>query len=101
MICMFQGHLVPGVYDDVALCDGDSGDRPDRHLGGRPTRWVKDPARATQGEHCFKLTFKDGQGYADQWGRAPEKDWRGYRTLALDVVNPGRRTVTLVLNLRD
>lgn len=101
MICMFEGHIVPGVYDDVAICDGDSGDRPDRHLGGRVTQWVKDPEHATQGEHCFKLTFKDGQGYADQWGRAPEKDWRGYRSLALDVVNPQQRAVTLVLNLRD
>lgn len=29
------------------------------------------------------------------------KDWRGYRTLKLDVVNPQAKNVTLVLNLRD
>ncbi|HUW58064.1 MAG TPA: hypothetical protein VMZ92_15605, partial [Planctomycetota bacterium] len=74
---------------------------PKRQLGGRVTELVKDPQHATQGEHCFKLTFKDGKGYADQWGRAPEKDWRGYRTLRLDVFNPEPRVVKLSLNLRD
>jgi len=101
MICMFEGKVAPGVYDDVALVDGDTGGDPKRQLGGRVTELVKDPQHATQGEHCFKLTFKDGKGYADQWGRAPEKDWRGYRTLRLDVFNPEPRVVKLSLNLRD
>ena len=59
------------------------------------------PGHATEGEHSFALTFPKGKGYADQWGRAPEKDWRGYRSLKCDVINPHGREITLVLNLRD
>jgi len=101
MICMLEGKVVPGVYDEVAICDGDTGDQPERQLGGAVTRWVEDTRHATQGTHCFELTFRNGEGYADQWGRAPEKDWRGYRFLKLDIVNPQPRAVTITLNLRD
>ncbi len=99
LICMFKGKVVPGVYDDFALVDGDTGYRPDRQLGGRVTTWVTE--HATQGEHCFKLTFEGGKGYADKWGRPPTKDWRGYRKLKLDVVNPQSHEATLLLQLRD
>ena len=101
LICMFEGAPVAGVYDEMALVDGDTGENPERQLGGSVTTRVKDAEHATQGEYCFKLMFKDGKGYADQWGRPPEKDWRGYRFLRLDVVNPQPRPVKLNLILRD
>ncbi|KPJ53986.1 MAG: hypothetical protein AMS16_05000, partial [Planctomycetes bacterium DG_58] len=101
MICMFEGKVVSGVYDEVALVDGDTGNRPERQIGGRVKTFEENSEHATQGKNCFKLTFKGGKGYADQWGRAPEKDWRGYRTLKLDIVNPEPRVVKVNLNLRD
>lgn len=101
MICMLEGKVVPGVYGETAICDGDTGDQPERQLGGAVSRWVEDTRHATQGTHCFELTFRNGEGYADQWGRAPEKDWRGYRLLKLDIVNPQPSAVTVNLHLRD
>jgi hypothetical protein len=99
MICMFNGYIVPGVYEDQVICDGDTGYQPEKQLGGL-AKWVED-AHATQGTHCFQLTFKGGKGYADKWGRPPEKDWRGYRFLKLDIVNGENRVVNINLNLRD
>jgi len=100
-ICMLQDTPVPGIYDDVMLVDGDTGYQPERQLGGSVRTWEKDSKYATQGKNCFKLTFKDGKGYADKWGRPPTKDRRGYRKLQLDVVNAEPRVVTVVLHLRD
>jgi hypothetical protein len=101
LICMLEGKPAPGVYGDVMICDGDTGEDPSRQLGGENTRLVEDPKHATQGTHCFALTFPKGKGYADRWGRLPEMDWRGYRTLKLDVVNPQPQPVTLRLTFRD
>jgi hypothetical protein len=101
LICMFEGRTVPGVHGDVPIADADSGEHPDRQLLGSVTTLVKDPEHATQDDHCFKLVFPAGQGYADQWGRIPEKDWRGYRFLKLDVVNPQDRPTKIWLNVRD
>ena len=98
IICMFKGTPVPGVYDDVMLVDGE-GRGADRQLGGKIVKLVE--KNATRGTHSFELAFKGGEGYADQWGRAPERDWRGYRTLKLDVLNAEKRPVTLVLHMRD
>jgi len=99
LICMLRDAPVPGVWGDVAIADADTGDNPERQLGGKVTTRVKE--NATQGEYSFRLTFPKGQGYADQYGRAPMKDWRGYRHLVLDAVNPATKPVTLHLNLRD
>jgi hypothetical protein len=100
MLCMFEGKAVPSVYDEVMLVDGETGWAHERELSGVAS-FEKDSPNATKGKNCFKLTFKGGKGFADQWGRVPEKDWRGYRFLKLDIVNPAARPVVIQLNLRD
>ncbi len=101
LICMFEDKVAPSVHGDVAIADGDTGEYPERQLSGSVTTHVEDPEHATQGTHCFKLTFPGGKGYADKWGNIPEKDWRGYRYLKLDVVNPQDGPATIWLNVRD
>ena len=68
LICMFKGAVIPGIYGDFVIADGDTGSRPGRHISSSIVEHVKDPEHATQGEHCFKFTFKGGKGYGGRWG---------------------------------
>ncbi|MFQ5808380.1 MAG: hypothetical protein ACE5JM_02075, partial [Armatimonadota bacterium] len=96
LICMLEDVEVPGIHDEVMLIDGE--DERGRELGGVAKRVE---GHATRGEHSYALFFEKGKGYADQWGRPATKDWRGYRSLTFDVINPQQRDVTLMLQLRD
>jgi hypothetical protein len=96
MICMLKNTPVAGLYDEVMLADGEDKDR--REISGVAQRAE---GHATHGKYSYALVFKEGKGYADQWGRPATKDWRGYRTLVFDVENPENRNVTLALNLKD
>lgn len=53
---------------------------------------------ATIREHSMKLRFSD-EKYTSAYGRIPP-DWRGYRTLAMDIFNPTDNDIRLLVAVR-
>jgi hypothetical protein len=56
--------------------------------------------QATHGAHSMKVVLEPGR-YAGFGTRHMIRDWRGYETLALDIVLPGTEPLTLTLAIHD